>query len=290
MNFREKLSNGEFVTLAEMSSPKGVDIFDLVANLRHLKSRIDTIIMPDMDSGVMHLGALGAGSVIRQQGLEPMIHVCTRDRNRMALQGDMLSAHVLGIHNLLVVQGEKMAHGDHPEAKEVDDMNDQELLAMIQTLLNGTDLAGFDLKGKPDSFTGCQVPPIKDEAHLETVLSATALNVEAGAKFVILSPVFDTDFYRQIIEKFKTLNVPVIATVFMLKNVGMARYISINDPGARLPESFITRIRKAKDRETECIQIAGEMINALKNDVQGIKISALGWEDRLPAILDCAGL
>ena len=290
MNFREKLSNGDFVTLAEMSSPKGVDIFDLVANLRHLKSRIDTIIMPDMDSGVMHLGALAAGSVIRQQGLEPMIHVHGRDRNRISLQGDMLAAHVLGIHNLLVVKGETMANGDHPDAAEVDDLDEKTILVMIDSLLKGSDLAGFELKGAPDFFAGCQVPPVKDEAHLKELVASAKEKVEAGAKFVVLSPVFDTEFCKTIVGAFSALEVPVIATVSMLKSVGMARYISINDPDARLSESVISRIRKAKDREAECIAIAGEMIQAVKNDVQGIKISALGWEDRLPAILDSAGL
>ena len=106
----------------------------------------------------------------------------------------------------------------------------------------------------------------------------------------MVPPVFDLAAYTEILNTFSSLNVPVIATVFMLKNVGMARYIAINDPGAKLPETLITRIRKAKDREMECIRIAGEMIAGLKSQVAGIKISALGWEDRLPAILDAAGI
>ena len=290
MTLQTKFSKGEFVILAEMNTPKGVDISDLVTNVRHLKSRIDAVVIPDMDNGVMHMSALAGGSIIRQQGLVPMIHIYGRDRNRMALQGDMLAAHVLGIHNLLVVQGENIAHGDHQNAKPVDDLNELDLLVMIQSLLNGTDLAGFELKGKPEFFTGCQIQPIRDDDHLEEEFKSAKAKVEAGAQYIMVPPVFDLPYYTQILNKFKSLNVPVIATVFMLKNVGMARYISINDPGSRLSESLISRIRKAKDRETECVRIAGEMIKALKSEAQGIKISALGWEDRLPAILDCAGL
>ncbi|WP_457551172.1 methylenetetrahydrofolate reductase [Desulfobacula sp.] len=290
MTLQTKFSKGEFAILAEMNTPKGIDISDLVTNVRHLKSRIDAVVIPDMDNGVMHMSALAGGSIIRQQGLEPMIHIYGRDRNRMAIQGDILAAHVLGIHNLLVVQGEDVAQGDHQDAKTVDDLNELGLLGMVQSLLKGTDLAGFELKGKPEFFTGCQVQPIQDDDHLKEEVINAREKIEAGAQYIIVPPVFDMARYAQILNKFKSLNVPVIATVFMLKNVGMARYISINDPGSRLSEALITRIRKAKDRETECINIAGEMIKELKKEVAGIKISASGWEDRLPAILDCAEL
>lgn len=290
MTLQNKLSKGDFVVLAEMNTPKGVDISDLVTNVRHLKSRIDAVVIPDMDNGVMHMSALAGGAIIRQQGLEPMIHVYGRDRNRMALQGDMLAAHVLGINNLVVVQGEAMTHGDHQNAKPVDDLNELDLLVMVHSLLKGRDLAGFELSGKPEFFTGCQVQPIQDDDHLEQEVKAAKAKVAAGAQYIMVPPVFDLDYYTQVLTRFKSLNVPVIATVFMLKNVGMARYISINDPSSKLPESLITRIRKSKDREMECVTIAGEMIKELKTQVQGIKISASGWEDRLPAIMDCAGL
>jgi len=290
MILQTKLSRGDFVVLTEMSTPKGVDISGLVENVRHLKSRIDGVVIPDMDNGVMHMSSLAGGSIIRQQGLEPMIHVYGRDKNRMALQGDMLAAHVLGIHNLLVVQGEDISQGDHQDAKPVDDLNELELLNMIHSLTEGTDLAGFELKGKPEFFTGCLVDAIQNDDHLEKEIQKAKAKIDAGAKYIMVPPVFDMEYYSHIIKEFNSLNVPVIATVFMLKNVGMARYISINDPASKLPESLISRIRKAKDRELECVHIAGEMISALKKDAQGVRISALGWEDRLPAILDCAGL
>jgi len=188
------------------------------------------------------------------------------------------------------VQGDAMANSDHPAAKAVDDLNELDLLSMVQSLQKGVDLAGFDLKGKPAFFTGCQVQPIRDDKHLLEEYEKAKEKVAAGAQFVMVPPVFDIPVYTQILNKFKSLKVPVIATVFMLKNVGMARYISINDPGSGLSDELISRIRKAKDRESECVHIAAEMIQSLKSVAQGVKISALGWEDRLPAILDCAGL
>jgi methylenetetrahydrofolate reductase (NADPH) len=290
MTLQNKLIKGEFVVFVEMDTPKGIDISDIVTNVRHLKSRIDVVVIPDMDNGVMHMSALAGGAIIRQQGLEPMIHIYGRDRNRMALQGDMLAAHVLGIHNFMIVQGENIAQSDHQDAKLVDDLNELDLLNMVHSLQKGTDLAGFDLKGKPEFFTGCQIQPILDDNHLEKEFESAKVKVDAGAQFIMVPPVFDKTYYIKILNKFKLLNIPVIAAVFLLKNVGMARYISINDTSARLSDSLISRIRKAKDREKECINIAGEMISAIKGEVQGIKISALGWEDRLPAILDSAGL
>lgn len=290
MSFQEKLSSGDFAVLAEMNPPKGIDISDLITHARHLKSRIDAVVIPDMDTGVMQMSALACGSLMQQQGIDPMIHVYGRDRNRMALQGDLLAAHVLGIHNFLVVQGEEMINGDHPEATVVDDLDEAAILSMIGSLAKGKDLAGFDLKGIPNLACGCTAACVADEAQLEKEVEATRKKVEAGAGFILLPPVFDTAFYSKIITAFSSLNVPVIASVFLLKNVGMARYISINDPNSRLSEDVIRRIRKSSDREAECLSIAGEMTRALKEVSQGVKISALGWEDRLPAILDSADL
>jgi 5,10-methylenetetrahydrofolate reductase len=238
----------------------------------------------------MHLNALAGGAILNQQGMEPVIHVYGRDRNRMALQGDLLAAHVMGIHNLMVVQGEEMINGDHPDAKIVDDVDELGILNMIQTLMAGTDLAGFELHGKPEFTFGIAAPPIADDGQLKQAVTDAGKKVAAGAGYIVLQPIFDLDFYQQVIQAFSSLNVPVIASVFLLKNVGMARYISINDPSFRLSEDVIKRIRQAKDRDTECVAIAGETIRGLKDVSQGVKISALGWEDKLPAILDSAGL
>ncbi len=290
MSLKKKFSSGEFVVFAEMHTPKGVDISDLVANARRLKGRVDAVIIPDMDNGIMQMSALAGGMVIRQQGLDAVIHVYGRDRNRLALQGDVLAAHVLGIQNLLVVRGEEMANGDHRDAKSVDDLDELAILKMIRSLQEGVDLAGFELKGAPEFTIGCAVAPFADHAQMEKEIASAREKVAAGAQFILTPPIFDMAFYADFIQKLKPLNVPVVATVFLLKNVGMARYMAINDPSTRMSEDIITRIRKAPDREAECVRIAGEMAAALKKITQGIKISTLGWEHRLPAILENAGL
>jgi len=290
MSLKKKMSAGEFAVMAEMHTPKGVDISEIVTNARRLKGRVDAVVIPDMDNGIMHMSALAGGVLMKQQGLEAMIHVYGRDRNRMALQGDLLAAHVLGISNLLVVRGEEMINGDHRDARIVDDLDEVGILNMIRTLQGGLDLAGFELKGAPEFTAGCAIAPVVDDAQLAAEIESAKKKVAAGAGFVVAPAVFDMAYYAKMIEKLKPLGVPVVATVFLLKNVGMAIYMAINDPGARVSEDLITRIRKAPDREAECVRMAGEMAAALKKTAQGIKIVTLGWEHRLPAILESAGL
>ena len=290
MSFQRRLTSGKFVVLAEMNTPKGVNLSALVANSRRIKGRVDAIVIPDMDDGVMRMSALAGGAFIQQQGMEAIIHVYCRDRNRMALQGDILAAHMLGIRNLVVVPGEDIANGDHRDAMPVGDLDELELIAAIQSLENGTDMAGFSLNGNPEFTTGCTLGAFADDHALDRELEKLQEKVAAGARFVVTPPVFDVDQFAASMEKIAALNVPVIATVFLIKSVGIARYMALNEPGAHISEEMIKRIRKGPDRELECLKIAGETTAALKSLVQGVKIETLGWEHKLPTILGHAGL
>jgi len=273
-----------------MNTPKGVDISQIVTNARRIKGRVDAVVVPDMDNGVMRMSALAGGVLMQQQGIEAIIHTYCRDRNRMALQGDILAAHVLGIQNLIVANSEDMANGDHREAKVVEDLDEIGLLTAISSLESGKDMAGFDLEGAPSFTTGCTIASFANDAELEEELALAKRKVEAGAQYVIAPPMFDVDKLVEFRSKAQTLGVPVIATIFLIKSVGIARYMSLNEPGAYISEEMITRIRKASDREGECIKIAGEIITALKDKVAGVKIETHGWEHRLGHILDHAGL
>ena len=290
MSFQKRLTSGEFVVLAEMNTPKGVDISELVTNVRRIKGRVDAVIVPDMDNGIMRMSALAGGVLMHQQGVESIIHVYCRDRNRMALQGDILAAHVLGIQNLVVAHSEEMAKGDHRDAKPVNDLDELELLGAIQSLQKGVDIAGFELSGSPFFTVGCSIAPFADDAALEKELSFAGEKIKAGAQFVITPPVFNLDHFTSSMEKIKKLGVPVISTVFLIKSVGIARYIANYEPGAHISEDMIKRIRKAPDTEMECLRIAGETVASLKEFSQGVQIVTLGWEYRLPVILDYAGI
>lgn len=290
MSFQKRLSSGEFVVLAEMNTPKGVNISELVNNARRIRGRIDAAVIPDMDNGVMRMSALGGGVLIEGQGIETIIHLYCRDRNRMALQGDILAARVVGIRNLIVAPSEDMSAGDHADARPVNDLDELELLRAIRTLRQGKDMAGFDLDGAPDFTVGCSMAPWADEGALEMELDALRMKIEAGAEYVVCPPVFDLDHFLPAAERIAGLGVPAIATVFLLKTVGIARYMATYEPGVHISEDLIKRIRSSSDREMEGIKIAGEAIRDLKGMVRGVRIVTLGWEHRLPDILDHAEL
>ncbi len=289
MSIQKRLQNGEFVVLAEMNTPKGVDISRFMTDVRRIKGRVDGIVVPDMDNGVMRMSALAGGSLIQQQGIESMITVYGRDRNRMALQGDLLAAHVLGIQGLIVVRGVDMANSDHRKALPVDDLDELGLLAAIQTLQGGKDLAGFDLEGRPEFQVGCHLAPFVDEAGLTHELDLAKQKIEAGAHFVVTPPVYDVNRFEDFMQKAVALKAPVIAPVFLIKSVAVARYIAANEPSASISEDLIRRLRKSSDREGEGVKIAGETIASLRKMAQGVLIQTMGWEHRLPAILDVAG-
>jgi len=290
MSFQKRMSAGKFVVLAEMNTPKGVNISELVTNARRIKGRIDAVVIPDMDNGVMRMSALAGGAIMHQNGIEPIIHVYGRDRNRMAIQGDILAAHVLGIQNFVVLEGEPMNAGDHVDAKTVDDLDELGLFRAIHSLQRGADMAGFELNGNPSFTTGCTIGSWSDDEGLAMELEKTQLKVEAGAAFVLTPPVFDLDRFSSFMDKAKGLGVPIIPSVFLLKTVGIARYMATYEPGIFISEELIKRMRQAKDRELEGIRIAGETIKNLKGVAQGVQVITLGWEHRLPEILDCADL
>ena len=288
MSFQKRLLAGDFVVLAEFDPPKGVDASDLVSNLIKIKGRVDGVIVPEMAQAVMRMSAMGGAALMQQHGMETIMQICSRDRNRLALQGDILAAYFLGIRNLLVIPGEEIMYGDHIDAKQFADIDELTLLRAIKGLQNGVDMAGMELKGSPKFVTGCSIKPAKNEIALEAELELAQKKVKEGAQFMITPPVFNIDAFTYFMEKAKGLGIPVIATVFLLKSVGVARYISTNVPGPPIPEEMISRLRKAPDRINECINIAGELITSLKELCQGVQLVTMGWENRLPAILDAA--
>lgn len=290
MSLTKRISAGEFAVLAEMNTPKGVNISEMVTNARRIKGRVDAAVLPDMECGVMRMSALGGAVILQQLGMEAVIHLYCRDRNRMALQGDILAAHVLGVQNLIVVNSEEIAKSDHPDAKAVHDLDEMGLLKTIQRLQKGGDLSGFDLDGAPQFTVGCTFRLTEDDKTLSSELNLAAQKIEAGADFIVTTPVYDVERFQPLGEKLKQLKVPIIASVFLIKSVAIARYLATYEPGAYISEDLIRRIRKAPNTEKECLRVAGETIRSLKDRVQGVQIITLGWEHRLAEILDIAGI
>ncbi len=289
MHLQEKLEFKKFIILAEMEPPKGTDVSSLAANATNVKGRVDAFVVPEMSNAVMKMSSLGAALLLQNLGLETVMQVCCRDRNRLALQADLLAAQALGIPNVMAVGGEDISFGDHHQARAVNDLDILELLGAIQTLQSGRDLAGIELRGAPRFLVGAQVNVGKSGGALDAELADLDKKMAAGAQFFITTPIFDLDVLDQFRKVLGSRPATIIPTVMLLKSVGMARYIDRHLDQIHIPAGLIDRIQKASERVRECIQIAAELIAALKNEgYSGVMISTLGWEDRLPAMLSAA--
>jgi len=290
MPLQEKLTSGEFVILAEIEPPKGTDVSDMVAAATGVKRMVDAFVVPEMNNAVMRLSSLGGALLLQTKGLETVMQVCCRDRNRLALQGDLLAAQALGVANVMVVSGDEITHGDHHQAKPVNDLNLLELLAAIQTLKTGRDMAGVDLKGSPQFLVGATVKVTGEAASLKQELAELDKKIAAGARFFTTQPVFEVETLAKFRQQVGKRPAAIIPTVMLLKSVGMARYINAHME-MKIPEAFVTRIQKSSDRVRECVQIASEFVAAVKKQgFPGVLISTVGWEDKLPSILAAAGL
>jgi methylenetetrahydrofolate reductase (NADPH) len=289
MPLHEKLTSGEFVILAEMEPPKGTDVSDMVAAATGVRRTVDAFVVPEMNNAVMRLSSLGGALLLQTRGLETVMQVCCRDRNRLALQGDLLAAQALGVANVMAVTGDEITHGDHHEAKAVHDLKLLELLTAIQTLQGGRDLAGVDLKGAPSFLVGSTVKVTSEAGALKQELADLDKKIAAGARFFTTQPVFDVEVLEKFRQQAGARQAAIIPTVMLLKSVGMARYINAHME-MKIPEAFVTRIQKSADRVRECVQIAGEFVAGVKKQgFPGVLVSTIGWEDKLPSILAAAG-
>lgn len=290
MPLQEKLTSGEFVILAEMEPPKGTDVSDMVGAATTVKRMVDAFVVPEMNNAVMRLSSLGGALLLQSKGLETVMQVCCRDRNRLALQGDLLAAHALGVPNVMAVTGDEITHGDHHQAKAVYDLDLLELLTAIKTMETGRDLAGVDLKGAPKFLVGATVKVTGEAKALKQELADLDQKITAGARFFTTQPVFDVTVLEKFREQLGPRQAAIIPTVMLLKSVGMARYINANME-MKIPEGFVTRIQKTADRVRECVQIAAEFVAAVKQaGFPGVLVSTIGWEEKLPSILAAAGL
>ncbi|MFP3868911.1 MAG: methylenetetrahydrofolate reductase [Desulfobacteraceae bacterium] len=289
MHLREKLEFKKFIILAEMEPPKGSDVSSMVANAANLKGRVDALVVPEMSNAVMKMSSLGGSLLLQSKGFETVMQICVRDRNRLALQADLLAAQALGIPNVMAVSGEDISYGDHPRARAVNDLDLLELLAGLQTLQSGRDLAGIELKGTPQFLVGSTVNVGKSGGALDLELAELDKKMAAGAQFFITTPIFDLQVLDQFMKRLGQRPANIIPTVMLLKSVGMARYIDRHLDQVHIPANLIDRIQRAPERVRECIQIAAELIAALKSEgYSGVLLSTLGWEDKLPAILSAA--
>ncbi|MEN8244289.1 MAG: methylenetetrahydrofolate reductase [Thermodesulfobacteriota bacterium] len=286
MGIQQKIEAKEFVILAEMEPPKGADVSRMVNNAQKVKGLVDAFVVPEMSNAVMRMSSLGGAMILKSKGLETVMQLNCRDRNRLALQADLLAANGCGISSVMVVKGEDPGLGDHHQARGVYDLDLPELLAAIDGLQQGRDLAGIELMGAPKFLVGSTVEAGARDKSPELILDEMSQLGRAGTRFFITPPLFDLAAIEPVWKRVDRETTTVIPTVLLLKSLGMARYIARNLNHTFIPDHLIERIQDAPDKVRECIDIASETIRALKKEgFGGVHVATIGWEDKLPEIL-----
>jgi len=291
MSLKESLEAGKFVVTVEIGTGIGTDTTELEEIGELLLGRIDGGNVTDQQSAVMHLGSLVSCHLLKKMGHDPIFQVTCRDRNRLALQSDLLSASVLGIRNVLALTGDALSLGNHPQAKSVYDLDSVQLLWVMKKLNEGYDMAGGELNGKTDFFPGAVVNPGADtEAAFELQLIKMEQKIEAGAKFFQTQAIYEVDTFAKFMKRAEQFNVPILAGIIPLKSAGMARYMNKNVAGVFVPEDLIDKMAKTEDKVQTSVEFAADIIKGLKDMCQGVHIMPIGWEKHVPAILDATGL
>jgi len=282
---------GGCVLTCEVGPPKGIELEPLIRELIPLKDKIAAFNVTDLQSSVLRVGSMATCRLLKDNGLEPIMQMTCRDRNRLGLQSDILSAAVLGFENLLALTGDHTTLGDHPGAMPVFDLDSVQLLETVKTLMGGKDLAGNDLEGKaPDFCIGAAVNPGADP--LEPQIIKMEKKVQAGAEFFQTQAVYELDKFEKFIKKVEHLNVPIMAGIVFLKSAGMAKFMNANVAGIHVPNDIIKKLTDApkEERVQVSCEISANLIKELKGMCDGIHIMSLGWEKHIPKVLDMAGL
>jgi len=289
LTFKEKLQSGKFLVTSEIGPPKGIQTKVILEDAELIRGRVDGINVTDLQSSVMRLGSLAVCSLLKQKGFEPIFQVTCRDRNRLALQSDILSAAALGIENLLILTGDHTTLGDHPEAKPVFDLDSVQLLQVVRRLQEGFDMKGNKLEGGSPKFcVGAVVNPGSDP--LEPQIIKMEKKIAAGAEFFQTQAVYDLKVFENFLSKIKHLKTTLMAGVVLLKSAGMARYMNKNVSGVFVPEDLVKEMEGAKDKVAQSVTIASRLIKELKPMCQGIHIMPIGWDKVVPKVLEASEL
>ena len=292
MRITELFDKGEFVISAEVGPPKGANIDHLIEEAKTYLADVTAVNVTDNQSSVMRLGSLATCKVLKDNGMNPIFQMTCRDRNRIALESDLLSAAMFGIDNVLCLTGDHTKLGDHPGAKPVFDLDSVSLLHTIKCLEEGHDIAGNELVGEPPKFAkGAVVSPCSDSVDVQ--LAKMERKVAAGAEYFQTQAVYEPEKFIEFMEKAKQFGVPVQLGIVIPKNVGMCRYMNANVAGIHIPEEMIEELKADKEKTKAGItgvEISARIIKECRPYCQGVHIMAMGWESKVPDILKLAGI
>ena len=292
MRITELFDNGQFVVTAEVGPPKGIHLEHMVEEAKLYLKDLDAVNITDNQSSVMRTSTLATCVALKNAGLNPIYQATCRDRNRIALQSDLLGAAAMGIDNILCLTGDHTKMGDHPGAKPVFDLDSVSLLYTAAQLEGGHDLAGLDLVGEPPKFAkGAVVSPISDSVDAQ--LAKMERKVMAGADYFQTQAVFESEKFISFMEKAKEFGKPVQLGVIIPKNVGMCKFMNANVAGVHVPDEMLDELRADKEKTKAGItglEIAARIIRECRPYCQGVHIMSLGWESKIPTLMEMAGL
>jgi 5,10-methylenetetrahydrofolate reductase len=285
--FKEKLLSDDFLVTAEITPPKGTDLSDALEDAEILRGLADALNVTDNQRAVMRMSPLAVSKALLDKGHDVIMQLTCRDRNRLALQSDVLAAYSLGVRNICVMSGDHTTKGDHPRAKPVFDIDSVQLLGALRKMKEGFDLSGNDI----GDLSGMTVGAVSN-ADPSKPLQMLKLRkkIRMGAEFVQTQAVYDTGRFEVFMEQISDLDVPVIAGVIPLRSAKMARFMNENIPGINVPPEMIECLENADDPGTEGLSICAQTIRDLKGLCRGVHVMPIGKHNRTPELLEMAGI
>ncbi len=284
----QAFESGRFVVTGELTPPKGVDTSDVEAKAKLLAPVVDAINVTDNPSGRMQMSSLGGCLAVMKAGAEPVFQLTCRDRNRIALQSELLVAASMGIGNVLALTGDHPKFGDHPQAKPVFDLDSVHLIQVIEGLNAGHDMTGNELKGSTDLFVGAAVSPEAEPWEAQRIKFEK--KVAAGATFFQTQAVFDMQKLDRLMRLASRLQVKVVAGLILLKSVRMVEFLNAYVPGISVPQAVIERLGSSDKPAEVGVEIAVEQVARFKDMCDGVHMMVMGAEDKVPEILSAAGV
>ena len=284
----DALNSGDFAVTAELNPPKGTDLSPLLAKAEALAGVVDAFNVTDSHTSRMTMAPIAAARVLLENGFEPLLQITCRDRNRIALQADLLAASALGIDNIMCMTGDDPKTGDHPQAKPVFDLEAVGLLRAATSLRAGKDMGGHKLRGNPAFFVGGVVNSGAQDISKE--LLRMQQKIEAGAQFFQTQAVYDHDAFQRFMGAAREYNVPFLVTLIVLKSPEMAKRFNAAVPGISIPEGLIQEMEQAKNAADKGVEIAGRLLRKLKPMCRGIHLIDAGRNSRIPETLQIAGV
>ena len=287
-NLSDSLANNGFTLTAELNPPKGTDLRDVMAAAEALRNLVTAFNLTDSAASIMTMAPVAVAHLLADRGIESTLQITGRDRNRLAIQADMLAAHALGVANILCMSGDPPSAGDHPEAKPVFDLGAEEILKAAGRLATGHDLSGNAVKDGPDFYRGAVVNVAVPELDREIARMET--KIEAGAQFFQTNAVYDPSGFEAFMRRVEDFGVPVLAGIIMLKSARQARYMTERIPGVVVPDHLIEELQGAGNPAETSIGMAGAIVRDVAPMCHGVHIMAIGWERRIPEVMEAAGM